>query len=70
MDLQNNVILLNGIDKTAQIESIRLDGFKYEIKFQNSSKVYSYSMDKVVCITNPTAIELENCNIFINGKKQ
>ncbi|MCM1297536.1 MAG: AAA family ATPase, partial [Muribaculaceae bacterium] len=70
MDLQKHVIIINGDDKTYQVESIRLDGYKYAIKFQNSDKVYSYSMDKVTWLTNTISIEFEDCHIFINGKKE
>ena len=70
MNLQNHVIIVNGIDKTYQVESIRLDGDKYAIKFQNTDKVYSYSRDNVIWLTNPTPINFENCHIFVNGKKE
>lgn len=70
MNLQAHVIIINGIDKTYQVESIRLDGYKYAIKFQNTDKIYSYSRDNVIWITNPTTINFENCHIFINGKKE
>lgn len=70
MNLQNHVIIVNGTDKTYQVESIRLDGDKYAIKFQNTDKLYSYSKDNVIWLTNPTPINFENCHIFINGKKE
>lgn len=70
MNLQAHVIIINGVDKTYQVESIRLDGYKYAIKFQNTEKIYSYSRDNVIWITNPTPIDLENCHIFVNGKKE
>ena len=31
MNLQAHVIIINGVDKTYQVESIRLDGYKYAI---------------------------------------
>ena len=70
MNLQNHFILINGVDKTYQVEPIRLDGYKYAIKFQNTDKVYSYSTEKVIWITNPTPIDFEDCHIFVNGKKE
>jgi len=69
MNLQTHVIIINGVNKTYQVESIRLDGYKYAIKFQNSEKIYSYSKDNVIWLTNPTSIDFENCHIFVNGKK-
>lgn len=70
MNLQKHIIFINGINKTFQVESIRLDGYKYTIKFQNTDKVYSYSNDKVTWLTNPLSIELSNSHVFINGSKQ
>lgn len=70
MNLENHIIIINGVDKTYQVESIRLDGYKYAIKFQNTDKIYSYSRDNVLWLTNPTSIDFENCHIFVNGKKE
>ena len=70
MNLQAHVIIVNGVDKTYQVESIRLDGYKYTIKFQNTDKFYSYSRDNVIWLANPTSIDFENCHIFVNGKKE
>lgn len=69
MNLQTHVIIINGVDKTYQVESIRLDGYKYAIKFHISEKVYSYSKYNVLWLTNPISIHLDNCHIFIFGKK-
>lgn len=70
MNLENHIIIINGVDKTFQVESIRLDGYKYAIKFQNTDKIYSYSRDNVLWLTNPISINFENCHIFVNGKKE
>lgn len=70
MNIENHIIIINGVDKTYQVESIRLDGYKYAIKFQNTDKIYSYSRDNVLWLTNPTSIDFENCHIFVNGKKE
>lgn len=70
MNLQKHVIIINGVDKTYQVESIRLDGYKYAVKFQNTDKVYSYSEDKVIWLTNPIPIEFEGCHVFVNGRKE
>lgn len=55
---------------TYQVESIRLDGHKYAVKFQNANKVYSYSGDKVIWLTKPLSVEFEGCHVFVNGKKE
>ncbi|MDE6076965.1 MAG: hypothetical protein K2G29_04475, partial [Muribaculaceae bacterium] len=70
MNLQNHIIIVNGTDKTYQVESIRLDGYKYAIKFQNTDKIYSYSKEKVIWLTNPSPIDFEGSHIFVNGKKE
>lgn len=70
MNLENHIIIINGVDKTFQVESIRLDGYKYAIKFQNTDKIYSYSRDNVLWLTNQISINFENCHIFVNGKKE
>lgn len=70
MNLQKHVIIINGVDKTYQVESIRLDGYKYAVKFQNTDKVYSYSGDKVIWLTNPLPVEFEGRHVFVNGKKE
>lgn len=58
------------MDRTYQVESIRLEGYKYAIKFQNTDKIYSYLRDNVLWLTNPISIDFENCHVFINGKKE
>uniref|UniRef100_UPI002731C194 DEAD/DEAH box helicase n=1 Tax=uncultured Muribaculum sp. TaxID=1918613 RepID=UPI002731C194 len=70
MNLQRHVIIINGVDKTYQVESIRLDGYKYAVKFQNADKVYFYSEDKVIWLTNPLPIEFDGCHVFVNGKEE
>ena len=70
MNLENHIIIINGADKTYQVESIRLDGYKYAIKFQNTDKIYSYSRDNILWLSNPTSIDFENCHVFANGKKE
>ncbi|MCM1140848.1 MAG: AAA family ATPase, partial [Muribaculum sp.] len=70
MNLQKHVIIINGVNKTYQVESIRLDGYKYAVKFQNTDKVYTYSRDKVIWLTSPLSVEFEGCHVFVNGKKE
>ena len=69
MDLRKHLIIINGIDKTHQVESINIDGYRYAVKFLNSDKIYSYSGDKVIWLTNPLPIDFTDCQIFINGKR-
>jgi len=66
MNLQKHVIIINGVDKTYQVESIRLDGYKYAVKFQNTDKVYSYSKEKVIWLAEPLSAEFEGSYVFVN----
>lgn len=70
MNPENHIILINGEDKTFQVESIRLDGHRYAIKFQNSDKTYSYSGNNVLWLTNPLTLDVENCHIYANGQRE
>ncbi len=70
MNPENHIILINGEDKTFQVESIRLDSHQYAIKFQNSDKTYSYSRNNVLWLTNPLALNIENCHIYVNGQRE
>ena len=71
MNPQAHVIIVNGVDKTYQVESIRPEeGYRYAIKFRNTDKIYLYSRDNVVWLTHPSPVDLENGHIFVNGKKE
>lgn len=70
MNLRDNIIIINGEDKTYQVESIKRDGNKYSIRFCNSEKTYYYSIDKVVWLTGPAVMDIGNCRIFVNGRQE
>lgn len=70
MNLQRHVIIINGVNKTYQVESIRPDGYKYAVKFHKNDKIYTYSRDKVIWLTNPLSVEFDACHVFVNGKKE
>ena len=70
MNPENHIILISGVDKTLQVESIRLEGHQYAIKFQNSAKTYSYSRNNVLWLTNPLTLDIENCHIYVNGQRE
>lgn len=69
MNLENHIIIINGVDKTYQVDSIRLDGHQYAIKFQNSEKIYSYSTNNVLWLTNPLPLNISDCYIYVNGRQ-
>lgn len=70
MNLENHIIIINGVDKTYQVEFVRLDSYNYAVKFQNTDKIYSYSRDNILWLTNPTPLDFKNCHVFVNGKKE
>lgn len=70
MNLQNHIIIIDGIDKTYQVESIRFESYKYAIKFHNSDTLYYYHKDKVIWISNPISIDYSNSRIFVDGNKE
>ena len=47
MDTSKQLIIVNEIDKTDSIVSIRFRGSKCDIVFKNSSRVYSYNSNNV-----------------------
>lgn len=66
----NNLILIDGENKTFSIENIYADGYKwYRIKFRKSRNYYRYGRDSVEWLTNPVNIDVENSRIFIRGKQ-
>lgn len=70
MNLENHIILINGEDKTYQVESIRLEGRRFAIKFQNSNKTYFYSWNNVFWLSNPLVLNIDNCHIYVNGQRE
>lgn len=70
LDSSQNLILINGVNKTAQLDLFQLgaNGL-YRIKFKNAHKLYSYSSERIVWLKNPEAIDLANCRAFANGKQ-
>ena len=52
-------ILIDNVDKTKEIESIKLNNHKYLIKFKSSEKYYNYSSER---------IKIENNNFDNNLK--
>lgn len=70
MNLENHIIIINGVDRTYQVESIRLDGYRYAIKFQNSNKIYSYSRNNVLWQSDPVTLDIANCHIYVDGRRE
>lgn len=70
-DLAKSLILLNGELKTLQIATIsKLGASAFRISFKNNPKSYTYSIDKVVWLTNPQLLVPERCKVFKEGRLQ
>lgn len=70
MNLEKHVIIINGVNKTYQVESIQPDGHQFAIKFQNSDKTYYYSRNNVLWLTNPLKLDIGNCHIYVNERRE
>ncbi len=70
MDLQENFIIINRVDRTRQVERITPDGGKTHIKFTGTDKIYSYSRYNVIWLTHPRQMDIAGCAIFIKGKME
>lgn len=70
MNLEKHIIIINGVDKTYEIESIQPDGHQFAIKFLNSNRTYYYSRNNVLWLTNRLKLDIENCHIYVNGRRE
>lgn len=68
MNIYNNLILVKGEDKTQDIVSCIYTNGKYEVVFNSSSKVFSYSYMSIRWIRNPQNIDTTSIKISHNGK--
>lgn len=70
IDQSENLIFINGENKTPQIGTITPKGNTYAVVFQNNSKVYNYSTDKIKWLKISNRIDVEKHIIEINGFAQ
>ncbi|WP_295731297.1 AAA domain-containing protein [uncultured Muribaculum sp.] len=71
MELTQNLIIIDGVNKTSQIEAIEHRGDFYVVKFKNSTKAYNYRPEKIVWLRNPVALNISaDTHIYINGQKK
>lgn len=66
---ENVVLIINGKNKTLSVKSYELDTrtWKWNIRYNNSYKVYSYSYDKVLVLNHYELINHNNYQIKYNG---
>ena len=70
IDATQNLILINGENKTLQIEEIgRDDAGRFNVKYRGSSKVYRYGSEKVVWLTCSKQIDIAHNRIFIRQRR-
>lgn len=68
MDIQEQLILINGTDKSDAIESFALNGSKCNITYKNSPKVYAYNSSHVRVLQLQKEIELDSVIVAVNGE--
>ena len=68
MNVYNNLILIKDEDKTGNIVSCNYNSGKYDVIFNTSSQVYSYSYINVKWIKNPSNIDVNSVRVSHGGK--
>lgn len=63
IDTSENLIIIKGQIKTAEIESCQNNNGNYNIIFRNSSSVYSYKEENVIWLTHPDKPDPANYQI-------
>lgn len=70
LDTSQNLIVINGCIRTAQIESCRYEApNKYYIVFAGNSKEYAYWVDKVLWLKNPESLNPAVYQLAHNGRR-
>lgn len=68
LNVYNNLFFIKGEDKTLDIVKCNYVRGKYNILFNSSTKIYSYSYSSVRWIKNPENIDASSVKISHNGK--
>lgn len=70
LDTSQNLIVINGCIRTAQIESCRYEApNRYYIVFAGNPKEYAYWVDKVLWLKNPEALDPTDYRLAHNGRR-
>ena len=70
IDLKEQLIIINGKDRTNFIDSIFYSGKgKYQVIFKNSLKVYYYMSPNILVFNNPKKIDLTSDIIIYKGQQ-
>jgi superfamily I DNA and/or RNA helicase len=68
MDENKYILLLNGKDKTSDVESIKQQSTKVTVKFFNSDKQFTYNKSNVVLLNNPSVFNHNNYLIYLGNR--
>lgn len=70
-DTFHNVVFINGVNKTSEIEELSfVDSGKFKIRFRKSEKEYCYSYDKVAVVRDCQRINPSYKRVFHKGTIQ
>ncbi|MCG3088373.1 AAA domain-containing protein [Sporosarcina cyprini] len=68
MDSDRYLILIKNEDKTDQIDSCEFRNGKWQVKFRNTYKWYTYSEKHVVRYSNPSLLDPLNSIVYADGQ--
>ncbi|WP_186579753.1 AAA domain-containing protein [Aquibacillus kalidii] len=68
MDIEKELILIKGEDKTEQIQNCHFHNGKYTIKYYNSQKEYGYNESNITRLTNPINIDANTSIVYEHAK--
>lgn len=70
MDMKKVMVIINGEDKTLEIQDFTVDksSNKVIVTYKSSNKPYKYNRDKVDILVNPKVINLEDKILYINDR--
>lgn len=68
MDLSKHFILIDGVPRTLQIDTIQKNDINgFSVRFKNKGYTYNYGSGKVVWLKNPEWKNPMQCKVFVDG---
>jgi superfamily I DNA and/or RNA helicase len=67
-EMEKNLILIKNIDKTDQVAFYKYHNGKWQIRFHNSSKVFTYNEKNVVFCSNPRILNHTTKIVYANNQ--
>lgn len=68
IDTSETLIIIKGQIKTSEIASCDYANGKYNVTYKNTSQVYSYNEENVLCMKHPVRLAPENYHLTYKGK--